>query len=218
MNNPIQIALIDDHQMFREGLKALLNGFDDCQVVFELSNGAKLTEELATRQVDIICMDLDMPVMNGFQTLEKLSLSGIDAKVIFISQNNEPSMIARLMELGARGYLLKDSSAEMLHSAIQSVYQNGYFFNDLVSGSLLQKMAKSSAINPTYKNDELSSREIEVLKMICDELTSAEIADKMSLSIKTIENHRSNLMSKTGAKNLAGLVVYAVKNRLYNVR
>ncbi len=210
----IKIALVDDHQMFRDGLRSVLSGKNKMEIVLECENGQEFLD-FKKDDLDLAIMDLDMPEFNGLQTIEALRQRKEDVKVIFVSQNREAGMIGRLMELGARGYLPKDSKTEELIEAIRSVHETGYYFSDLVSQSMLAKLAEKDEISPKFNNGEsLTDRETEVLRLICEELTTQEIGEKLFLSPKTVENHRSRIMSKTGARNSAGLVMYAIKNKV----
>jgi len=213
----IQLALVDDHQMFREGLKAILSDTKQYNVVLECENGREFMTSYDSA-IDVILMDLDMPLMNGLQTMEALYQIDKEAKIVFISQNREAKSISRLMELGARGYLVKDATTEELKAAIHSVHETGFYFNDIVSQSLLVKLARKEQIQPRFnQGEQLSNREWEVLKLICEEMTTKEIGEKLFLSPKTVENHRTRIMSKTGVRNSAGLVIYAIKNKLIDV-
>ncbi len=213
----IKIALVDDQRMFRDGVKALVSSFENIDIIHECSNGKEFLEQISS-DLDMVLLDLEMPEFNGLETMEELHKTQSATKVIFVSQNQEPIMITRLMELGAKGYLTKDASSEELHRAILSVHQTGYYFNDLVSRSLLTKLANKEVVNPTFNYvEQLSNRECEVLQLICEEFTTKEIAEKLFLSPKTVENHRTRIMDKTGVRNTAGLVVFAIKNDLYDV-
>lgn len=213
----IHLALVDDHNMFRAGLQSILSTIEDIKVVLESENGRDFLEEFK-EGIDIVLMDLDMPGMNGMQTMEALHQKKSGAKVIFVSSNKEPSLIGNLMELGARGYLHKEADKEELINAIYSVNESGYYFNDLVSQSMLVKLAVKDQIRPIFnQGEQLSDREQEVLHLICREKTSTEIAEELFLSPKTVENHRSRIMDKTGSRNIAGLVVFAIKNNLIDV-
>lgn len=213
----INIAIVEDQLMFREGLKALLSKFKNISVVLECSNGKEFLEKVSD-SIDIVLMDIEMPELNGLQTMEELFKMGSELPVILVSQNNDPLVISKMMELGAKGYLTKDAEPEELHKAILSVADTGYYFNDLVSQSLLLKLAGKESIRPTFNYvEQLSERETEVLQLICEEFTTSEIAEKLFLSPKTVENHRARIMDKTGVRNTAGLVVFAIKHKLVNV-
>ena len=213
----IRIGIVEDQLMFREGLKAILGNYGNISVLIECENGRKFLNEV-NDQIDIVLMDIEMPELNGIQTMEELYKSKSAIKVILVSQNKDPQLISKMMELGAKGYLTKDASPEELYKAIMSVSDTGYYFNDLVSKSLLLNLAKKEHVKPTFNYVEtLSERETEVLQLICEENTTAEIGEKLFLSPKTIENHRTRIMDKAGVRNTAGLVVFALKNKLVNV-
>ncbi len=213
----IRLAIVDDHKMFREGLKSLISEFEGMEVVLDCAKGLDFLGEDKSN-IDIVLLDIEMPEFNGMQVMEKLHQNNSEIKVIFVSQNKEPIIISKMMELGAKGYLLKEAEPEELKMAIHSVHETGYYFNDLVSQSMLIKLAHLEHVKPTFnKGEHLSNREQEVLQLICEELTTAEIAEKLFISYKTVENHRSRIMEKTGARNSAGLVVYAIKNKLIDV-
>ena len=213
----IQLAIVDDHQMFLEGLKSLITGFEEMTVTMEANNGREFIQKLTNTKVDIALLDLEMPELNGIETMEELKKINSGVKVIVVSANKEPKLISNLMELGARGYLLKDANALELKTAILSINETGYYFNDLVTQSLLVKLARGKDVKPDFFVEELSDREKEVLRLICEEFTTSEIAEKLFLSPRTVESHRERIMSKTGARNLAGMVVYAVKNKIIHV-
>ena len=213
----IRLALVEDHKMFRAGIRALLSKEKDIDVVLECDNGKEFLECL-DHEIDIVMMDLDMPKLNGIQTMEVLYQRNPDLKVIFVSKNKEAVLISSLMELGARGYLHKEADEDELINAIHSVMSSGYYFNDMVSHAMLKKLATKEEINPTFNQGmSLSAREQQVLELICKEMTTDEIGERLFISPKTVENHRTRIMEKSGARNAAGLVVYAIKNKLFDV-
>ena len=213
----IRIGIVEDQLMFREGLKAILRDFPSIKICLECENGRDFLDQVDD-QIDIALMDIEMPLLNGIQTMEELSKAESPIKVILVSQNKDPILISKMMELGAKGYLTKDASSEELHKAILSVADTGYYFNDLVSKSLLLHLAKKDHVRPKFNYVEtLSEREVEVLQLICKEYTTTEIAEKIFLSPKTVENHRSRIMDKAGVRNTAGLVVFALKHKLVDV-
>jgi DNA-binding NarL/FixJ family response regulator len=213
----IRLALVDDHNMFREGLKAIILSFNDMEVVLECENGRDFLNNLS-EGVDVVLLDVEMPKLNGMQVMEELHQKKSAVKIIFISQVLDSALISRMMELGARGFLSKDAETKELQNAILSVHETGYFFNDIVSQSMLIKLANKEHINPSFnRGEQLTEREQAVLKLICEAHTSVEIGEKLCISPKTVENHRSKILEKTGARNSAGLVVYAIKNNLVDV-
>ncbi len=209
----INIAITDDHKLFRRGMNRMLADFDQMEVVFEAGNGVELLAELEKTKADLVLLDLQMPEMDGIETTPLLRERYPDLKIIILSMHDDDQMIAHLMELGAHGYLLKDAEPEEVEMAIRTTLLNGFYFNDRVSKAMLSSMVQKQKVKPTFSHQtELSEREIEVLKLICQELTSQEIADQLFISKRTVEGHRNRLLEKIGAKNTAGLVVYAAQN------
>jgi DNA-binding NarL/FixJ family response regulator len=211
----IRIALVDDHRLFRSGIRALLSANENFEVVFEASNGQEFIEKLAEHPVEVVLLDIEMPDYDGMWVLQQLREHKLKVHAIMVSMHNDEGYIAHTMEAGARGYLLKNANPDEIEQAICSVHQTGYFFSPLVSASMLKKLAGEHAVKPSYgAATELSTREIEVLRLICQEHTAAEIAEKLFISVRTVEGHRARISEKIGAKNTAGLVVFAVKNKL----
>ncbi|MEM6343154.1 MAG: response regulator transcription factor [Bacteroidota bacterium] len=208
----MKIALVDDHKLFRKGMKALLEEIEGLEVIFEAANGQELLDNMAEQQAEIILLDLEMPVMDGVTVLPKIQSGYPEAKVLILSMHQDDQFIVHLLEQGAHGYLLKDTELEELEDALESVKENGFYFNDRTSRAMLSRLTRRQKIKPTFGHVEpLSERETEVLKLICEEFTTAEIADKLFLSPRTIEGYRNRLLEKTGAKNTAGLVVFAAR-------
>lgn len=209
----IRIALVDDQQLFREGMKMILSDEPFFEVIFEAKNGEQLLNRLRFEPIDVILLDVEMPVMDGTETLKKLREAYPDVGVIMLTMHDTDRLISHLMELGADGFLLKDENAEVVIEAIKKVAAKEMFFRDYVSRALL-KSNRNKAANRSLIGPDISKREQEVLELICQELTSKEIAEKLFLSVRTVEGHRRNLQEKTGAKNIVGLVMYAVRNNL----
>lgn len=208
----MKIALVDDHKLFRKGMRALLEEIDGLEVIFEAANGQELLDHMAEQQAEIILLDLEMPVMDGVTVLPKIQSAYPNAKVLILSMHQDDQFIVHLLEQGAHGYLLKDTELEELEDALESVRDNGFYFNDRTSRAMLSRLTRRQKIKPTFGHVEpLSDRETEVLKLICEEFTTSEIADKLFLSPRTIEGYRNRLLEKTGAKNTAGLVVFAAR-------
>lgn len=211
-NPPIRIALVDDQKLFRGGLKMILSDRPDFRVIFEADNGKQFFERLAFEPVDVVILDVEMPVMDGIETLEKIRETHPDLRVIMLTMHDSDRLINHLMQLGANGFLLKDENPEIVRTAVERVGQEGIFFRDYVSKALL-KGGRQKANKPDgYFGPNISERELEVLSLICQEYTSKEIAEKLYISARTVEGHRRSLQDKTGARNLVGLVLYAVKN------
>ena len=212
----IRLALADDQHLFRKGMALLLRDMADARVVLECANGEELLSGLKRTEVDIVLLDLQMPVLDGTETMKRIRLEFPEVKVIILSTHDEDDFIARLMELGANGYMLKTAEPDEIDTAIRSVHATGYFFSELVSRVMLHGLVQKKKVKPVFNEiDPLSERELEVLRGICTELTTAEIAEKIFVSPRTVEFHRNNLLLKTGARNAAGLVVYAMTKGLY---
>ena len=214
----INVALTDDHNLFRQGIKYLLGLMDGIDLIFETSGGTELMEKLETNVPDVLLLDLDMPGPNGIETLKQIRPTYPDLGVIILTTYNDTKMMAYLMELGANSYLLKDCEAETLERAIRGVYNEGYYFTREVSSAMLKGLKGHSRKKPVLDNkNTLTEREVEVLQLICEEHTAKEIADKLFISIRTAEGHRRHLIEKLGVKNTAGLIVKAIKENIVSV-
>src|SRR5688572_28924786 len=211
----IKIAIADDYKIFREGLKVSLSSDDNLQVMMEADNGEDLLKELTTQTPDVILMDLKMPIMDGMETTKEVRKKHPGIKVLVVTMYEDDKFIIHMMENGANGYLLKNTEPEELQRSIYSVYETGYYFNDLVNKALLKKLILKGNIKPSFNQDiEFSERELEVLKLICEEKTAAEIGKQLFISPRTLEGHRTKLIEKVGVRNTAGLVMFAIKSGL----
>lgn len=212
----INLALADDQLLFRRGLVMLLRDMSGVQVVFESGNGEELLIGLRDNAIDIVLLDLEMPVLDGMATLQRVKAEHPGVKVIILSTHEKEHHIANAMELGANGYMLKSADTNEIENAVRSVYESGYYYSDHVSRVMLHGLVKKQKVKPIFQEvDPLSERELEVLRGICQELTNTEIAGRLFISPRTVEGHRNNMLLKTGAKNTAGLVVYAITKGLY---
>ena len=214
----IKVAITDDHKLFREGIRFLVEQMEGVSMIFETSSGDQLLKKLESEEPDILLLDLDMPGMDGIDVLKEVKSLFPEVKVIILTMYNDPKIMAYLMELGANSYLLKDTSASELEMAIYHVYREGYYFNREVSQAMLSGLKKQEQKKPTLKNNvSLTAREAEVLELICKEHTAKEIAEKLFISPRTAEGHRRSLIEKLGVKNTAGLIVKAIKEGIIEV-
>lgn len=211
MDREIKIALVDDHALFRNGLRGLIDGKRNCRVVAEASDGAEFLENEEAMAADVVFMDIAMPTLSG----DKATVAALERnpklKVICLSMFGDERYYSRMVEAGAKGFLLKDSSIEEVFAAIEAIV-NGeeYICNDVM------KML-SEAMRRNDETKMLSEREIDVLLGICRGLSTQEIADKLFISKRTVDTHRANILEKTGSNNTASLVVYAIKHGLVEV-
>ncbi|MER3463768.1 MAG: DNA-binding response regulator [Chitinophagaceae bacterium] len=214
MKNPdavIKVAIADDHTLFRTGVKISLSSRKDIQMIAEAENGMQLLNLLRHIKPDVLLLDIQMPIMDGLTTLPEVKKLYPDLKVIMLSMHNDHSMITRMMEIGANSYLTKDSDSETIYQAIRTCYEDDYFFNDLTNKALLNGLRTKKAPEAIAPEVQLTEKEITILKLMCEEKSTKEIADEVDLSPRTVEAIRDKLKTKTGAKSMAGLVMYAVK-------
>ena len=209
---PIKVAIADDHALFRAGVKTALSSKKDIELIAEADNGMQLLHLLRHIEPDVILLDIQMPIMDGIQTLPEIRKLRPDAKVIILSMHNDHSMISKLMEIGANSYLTKNSDSETIYQAIRTCYDQEFFFNELTNKALLTGLRTKRTDGIHHQEADLSEKEIRVLKLMCEEKTTKEIADIVEISPRTVEAIRDKLKTKTGAKSMAGLVMYAVKN------
>ena len=210
----INILIADDHQLLIDGIKTALAGITDFNIVGEAYNGYQVMENLDNGvAVDVILMDINMPKLDGLGATKQVHKKYPDVKIIALSQYDEKRFVKQMVKNGASGYLLKDSSKEILELAIRTVYGGEKYYCDRLSIRLInQELKMEDETNSLFP--KLSERELEILRLIGDEFSSQEIADKLFISFHTVESHRANLMSKAGVKNTAGLVRWATANDL----
>ena len=209
----IKIIIADDYKIFREGLKVGLSADEGLEVIAEADNGEDLVKLLDAYTPDVILMDLEMPIMDGMEATKIVRKKYPTMKVLVVSMYEDDKFIIHLMENGANGYLLKNAEPDEIRRSIYAVHENGYYFNDLVNKALLKKLVLKNNFKPSFnQNIDLTEREQEVLKMICEEKTAAEIAKEIFLSPRSVEGIRQRLIEKIGVRNTAGLVMFAVKN------
>jgi DNA-binding NarL/FixJ family response regulator len=210
----IRIALADDHQLFRNGLKILLESYEEFIVVAEASNGSELLKALENSPADIVLMDISMPEMDGAEATLKLVTRAPQTRVIALSMYGEEEYYYKMIDAGAKGFILKDSDIAEVHDAITTVSKGGnYFSQDL----LYHVISRIKNREQEVKSSGLSRREKEILIKICEGLSNHEIADALFISKRTVDKHRANLLAKTGSKNTASLILYAIKNRLIEI-
>lgn len=211
---PINVVIADDHTLFRKGLVMVVSTFENCNVAADFSNGLEALEYLRQEPVDLILLDLEMPEINGYDTARKIIASYPKTHIIIISSNSSLEVIAELIEIGVHSYLLKDAEPAEVQKAILSVINNDFYYNQVVSKALRQNFQKTRVSESQTKEANLTKREIEVLTLICQEMTVKEISEELILSEQTILTHRKHLMKKIQAKNAVSLVRFAIQNQI----
>ncbi|MBA3705069.1 MAG: response regulator transcription factor [Bacteroidetes bacterium] len=215
----IKVIIVDDHKLFRKGMAGLLGNFKNCKVISEANNGEELAQQISAANCpDIVILDINMPVMDGYETAAWLKKNFPKVKILALSMNDSEEAIIKMLRAGANGYILKDAEPEELHIALEELTNKGFYHSDMVSGALLNNIYKES--DTTIKNNELpelNERENEFLKFACTELTYKEIADKMFVAPRTVDGYREALFEKLNVKNRVGLVLYAIKHKKVKV-
>lgn len=212
---PIRLALADDHQLFRKGLCLLFEAHPEFEVTVEAVNGLDLLASLANQPVDVVLLDLEMPELNGVETLQRLRVEFPDTKVLLLTMHDNEKYMLHCLKAGAQGYLLKDATPEELIFGVKKVHATGKYISDRVSDVLINRLEGLKTDTPDLADKfQLGQRELEVLQLICEEFTTSEIAEKLFLSVRTIESYRKRLLEKTNTRNSAGLVRFAVENSL----
>lgn len=211
---PVNIIIIDDHSLVREGIKQLLELDGDIKVIGEAGNGEEGIELIQTTNPDVVLLDINMPIMNGLQMLQKLKEYKLQVKVLILTIHNEIEYLAKAVEIGINGYVLKDSDSEILKKAIFTIHEGETYIQPNLAPLLNEKISfqeENAAIN------DLTKREVEVLKLLAEGLFNKEIAYKLSISEKTVKNHVSNIFRKIEVFDRTQAAVFAIKNSLVDI-
>ena len=207
--------IADDHSMIREGLKQLLELDDNLKVVAEAADGIEALKKLDDYNVDVLLLDINMPNMNGLETLKHIRINNFNIKVLILTIHNEIDYLMKAVDIGCDGYVLKDSDSNLLRKAIYTVYEGEKFVQPSLTPMLNASLA--SRTNIDYKLNELTRREIEVLKLIAEGLFNKEIASRLEISERTVKNHVSNIFKKIEVSDRTQAAVFAIKNNLINL-
>lgn len=208
-----RIALVDDHTLFRNGLRGLLEHCAGCRVVAEAAGGEEFLSMLDALEADVVFMDFAMPGLDGAQTTERALARRPELKIITLSMFGEESYYSRMVQAGARGFVLKDSDIGDVIEAVETVAAGGSYF----SPRLLSSLAGRMRTREDAADEQLSLREREILVAVCRGLSNQEIADELFISKRTVDKHRANILEKTGCKNTASLVVYAIRSGIVEI-
>ena len=215
MTNTIRLVIADDHEIFRDGLALMLSKQQDIELIGQAGNGKELIRLVNELQPDVVMTDVKMPVMDGIEATGTLLADNPYLQIIALSMFDEENLIVDMLEAGAKGYLLKNADKQEILDAIHSVSQGKPYYCHHTTSKLASLISKSK-FNPYKKKDPLvfTDREKEIIRLICQQLTAQEIADKVFLSKRTVEGHRTRILEKMNVKNTAGVVIYALRHRL----
>ncbi|NQY07650.1 MAG: response regulator transcription factor [Flavobacteriaceae bacterium] len=205
------IVIADDHSLFTEALTSLINSFDNFNVLYSVGDGKELMEKLKVNKniPDLILLDINMPVMNGLETMKAIRKAGINVKVAGLSMESNEGTVVRLIKDGANGYLLKNCKPKALREALQRIVTEGHYYSEFVSQSLINSIKNDTA------KPQIKDKELEFLRLVCTtDLNYVQIAEKMNLSKRTIDGYRDSLFNKFGVGNRPGLMLFALKNKL----
>lgn len=215
----IHIAFAEDQVLFRKGMISLLETFENIEVSIEVENGQDLLDKIATsnQKIDIALIDINMPKLNGIETLDQLRRRFPSIKTIVLTVHEEDKFIHKLIEEGANAYLAKNATPNEVKKAIEGVYANDYYFNEKTIAVMVNYNKTKKQKGTQQGIEEITKREKEVLSLICKEYTSQEIGEKLFISESTVNGHRNNLLAKTQARNTAGLVLFAIRNNFFDI-
>ncbi len=218
----IKAILVDDHQIVRDGVNMLLSSDNDINIIGECNSGYEVMDMLDSEDPDVILMDINMPELNGIETIEKALDKKPDLNILALTMHNEQSYISKVLKAGARGYVIKNAPRDELIEAVKTVARGEPFFSEEVSSIMMSRYLKGNKKGNASKNrsslatvEDLTQREIEVLRLIVGEKTNKEISEQLFISPRTVDSHRRSLLEKLGVKNTAGLVRFALENDIF---
>ena len=210
----MKVAIIDDHKMFRQGVESMLQDHEDVSLAWGAANSEEAIIQLSNEKPDVILMDISLGDESGITLTKTILESHPNIKILGLSMHKEDNYIVNLLEVGAKGYLLKDAGAEEMVQAIKKVYEGDTYYSSHVTNVLMKHLTQGTKPTETGAQVKLTNREVEVLKLIAEENSNPEIAEQLFISIRTVDTHRRNLLDKLQAKNTAGLVRYALRHGL----
>jgi DNA-binding NarL/FixJ family response regulator len=211
----IKVSIADDHKIFRDGIKMALRDREYLKILWEAEDGKDLMHKLVLKQPDVLLMDIRMPEVDGVNAIGMIRKEYDNIKIIVLTMYDDQEMITKMMEMGANAYLTKTTDPEEIYQAILTCMNDDFYFNDLVNKAVLLKLQHKKAVKQFYPNPvKFSEKELRILKCIAEDKTTEEISKEVFLSPRTIETIRQNMKQKVGAKTIAGLVMYAMRNKL----
>jgi two-component system nitrate/nitrite response regulator NarL len=213
MNDEIKIVIADDHQMFIDGVRSLLRKEKKFVFVHESLDGEDAFDYISKNKVDLLITDISMPRLSGTELTKKVKQNYPEVKILVLTMFNDSAIISEILEVEAEGYILKNTGKVELMNAITKIMDNGTFYsNEVLNTMLSQTIKKNKKIIP--EKEKLTTRELEILKLICEECTTVGIAEKLFISPRTVDTHRKNILEKSGAKTIVGLIKYAFENNI----
>ena len=211
----IKVALADDHKIFRDGIKMALKGKEYLKLLWEAEDGKDLMHKMKMKRPDVLLMDIRMPEMDGVNAIGVLRKEYDDVRIIVLTMYDDQEMISKMLELGANAYLTKTSDPEEIYQAILTCMNEDFYFNDLVNKAVLSKLQTKKQVRQFYPNPvKFSEKELRILKLLAEDKTTEEISKEVFLSPRTIETIRQSMKTKVGAKTIAGLIMYGMRNKL----
>lgn len=215
--NIIKIAIADDHKIFRDGIKMALAGKENLKMLWEAEDGKDLMHKVAIKKPDVLLMDIRMPEIDGINAIEMLRKEYEDIKIIVLTMYDDQQMISRMMEMGANAYLTKTTDPEEIYEAILTCMNDDFYFNSLVNNAVMGKLIQKKNVRQHYGSTvpvNFNEKEIKILQLLAQDKTTEEISKIIFLSPRTIETIRQNMKTKVGAKTIAGLIMYGMRNKL----
>jgi DNA-binding NarL/FixJ family response regulator len=215
MEKLIQVALADDHKIFRDGIRMSMKNREYIRIIWEADDGKDMMHKLKLKKPDVLIMDIKMPHTDGAKALQLIRKEFEDVKIIILSMYDDKETITKMMEYGANAYLTKTADADEIYKAVITCVNNDFYFNDLVNAAVLLKLQHRRHVRKFYPTTvKFNEKEMKILKLISEDKTTEEISEDVFLSPRTVETIRQNMKSKVGAKTIAGLVMYAMRNKL----
>lgn len=215
--NLIKIAIADDHKIFRDGIKMALAGKENLKMLWEAEDGKDLMHKVAIKKPDVLLMDIRMPEIDGINAIEMLRKEYEDIKIIVLTMYDDQQMINKMMEMGANAYLTKTTDPEEIYEAILTCMNDDFYFNSLVNNAVMGKLIQKKNVRQHYGSTvpvNFNEKEIKILQLLAQDKTTEEVSKIIFLSPRTIETIRQNMKTKVGAKTIAGLIMYGMRNKL----
>jgi DNA-binding NarL/FixJ family response regulator len=213
----IKVAIADDHKIFRDGIKMALTGKEYLKIIWEAEDGKDLIHKMKIKLPDVLLMDIRMPEMDGINAISILRKEYEAVRIIVLTMYDDQEMIAKMMEMGANAYLTKTTDPEEIYNAILTCMNDDFYFNDLLNKAVLMKLQQKKTLRQFFPNPAtFNEKELNILRLLAQDKTTEEISKEVYLSPRTVETIRQNMKTKVGAKTIAGLVIYGMRNKLIN--